>query len=71
MICEFQQQHELDYDDRRKDMDEKNTNTALDNTAEDVQETRDDNGVDDARVFFQEMIVLNNRGLSKACVFDP
>ena len=58
MICEFQKQHELDYtdktaavrkqvDDRRKDMNEKNTRTALDNTTEDIQESRDDNGCDD------------------------
>jgi hypothetical protein len=36
-------------------MDEKNTSTALDNTADDLQEVRDDNGGDDARSF-QEMI---------------
>jgi hypothetical protein len=36
----------------------------LDNTADDIQETRDDNGGDDGRAF-QEMIVLNNRGLGK------
>ena len=47
MICEFQKQHELDYADRRKDMNEKNARTALDNTAVDIQETRDDNGCDD------------------------
>jgi hypothetical protein len=64
MICEFQEQHELDYADRRKTMDEKNVSTALDNTADDIQETRDDNGGDDARAF-QEMIVLNSRGLAK------
>jgi hypothetical protein len=58
----------LDYVDRRKDMDEKNTSTTLDNTGEDIQETRDDNGV--ARAL-QEMIDLNRRGLSKVCVFDP
>jgi hypothetical protein len=49
MICEFQKQHELDYVDRRKSMDEKNASTALDNTADDIQEARDDNGVDDGR----------------------
>jgi hypothetical protein len=64
MICEFQKQHELDYDDRRKTMDEKNASTALDNTADDIQEARDDNGGDDTRVL-QEMIALNNRGLAK------
>ena len=32
MICEFQKQHELDYTDRRKSMDEKNASTALDHT---------------------------------------
>jgi len=48
MICEFQKQHELDYADRRKDMNEKNARTALDNTADDIQEARDDNGCDDA-----------------------
>jgi hypothetical protein len=31
MICEFQKQHKLDYVDRRKTVDEKNTSTALDN----------------------------------------
>jgi len=48
MICEFQKQHELDYADRRKDMNEKKARTALDNTADDIQEARDDNGCDDA-----------------------
>ena len=59
MICEFQKQHELDYvaktaavlkqvADRRKSMNEKNVRTALDNTADDIQEARDDNGCDDA-----------------------
>ena len=48
MICEFQKQHELDYADRRKAMNEKNVRTALDNTADDIQEARDDNGCDDA-----------------------
>jgi hypothetical protein len=43
MICEFQKQHELDYTDRRKAMDEKNVSTALDNTSDDIQEARDDN----------------------------
>jgi hypothetical protein len=33
--------------DRRKGMNEKNTRTALDNTADDIQEARDDNGCDD------------------------
>jgi hypothetical protein len=56
MFCEFQKQHELDYADRRKAMDEKNTSTALDNTTDDIQETRDDNGGDDVRAL-QEMIV--------------
>jgi hypothetical protein len=64
MICEFQKQHELDYDDRRKAIYEKNTNTALNNTTDDIQEARDDDGGDDARTL-QEMIVLNNRGLEK------
>ena len=75
MICEFQKQHELDYAaktaavlkqvaDRRKSMNEKNARTALDNTADDIQEARDDNGGDDARAL-QEMIVLINRGLTK------
>ncbi len=59
MICEFQKQHELDYADRRKTMDEKNASTSLDNTADDIQEARDDNGGDDGRAF-QEMIVLNS-----------
>ena len=45
-------------------MDEKNVSTALDNTPDDIQEARDDNGGDDARSF-QEMIVLNIRGLVK------
>ena len=55
MICEFQNQHELDYAaktaavlkqvaDRRTTMHEKNASTALDNTADDIQEARDDNG---------------------------
>ena len=45
-------------------MDEKNVSTALDNTADDIQETRDDNGGDDARAL-EEMVVLNSRGLVK------
>ena len=45
-------------------MDEKNVSTALDNTADDIQEARDDNGGDDARAL-QEMAVLNSRGLVK------
>jgi hypothetical protein len=45
-------------------MDEKNTRTTLDNTVDDIQEERDDNGGDDARAF-QEMVVLNRRGLAK------
>jgi hypothetical protein len=59
MICEFQKQHALDYvaetaavlkqvADRRKAMNEKNASTALDNTADDIQEARDGNGCDDA-----------------------
>jgi hypothetical protein len=40
MICEFQKQHELDYADRRKAMDEKNTSTTFDNTADDIQDAR-------------------------------
>ncbi len=48
MICEFQNQHELDYADRRKAMNEKNVRTVLDNTVDDIQEARDDNGCDDA-----------------------
>ena len=75
MICEFQKQYELDYAaktaavlkqvaDRRKAMNEKNASTALDNTADDIQEVRDDNGGDDARAL-EEMIVLNSRGLAK------
>jgi hypothetical protein len=48
MICEFQKQHELDYADRRKSMNEKNSRTTLDNTADDIQEARDDNGCDNA-----------------------
>ena len=57
MICEFQKQHELDYDDGMKTMNEKNVSTALDNTVDDIQEARDDNGGDDARAL-QEMVVL-------------
>ena len=64
MICEFQKQHQLDYADRRKSMDEKNASTALDNTTDDIQEARDDNGGDDARAL-QEMVVLSSRGLAK------
>jgi hypothetical protein len=45
-------------------MDEKNASTTLDNTADDIQEARDDNGGDDARAW-QEMLVLNSRGLAK------
>ena len=56
MVCEFQKYHELDYADRRKTMDEKNASTALDNTTDDIQEVRDDNGGDDTRAL-QEMIV--------------
>jgi hypothetical protein len=48
IICEFQKQHELDYvaktaavlkqvADRRKTMNEKNNNTTLDNTTDDIQ----------------------------------
>ena len=59
MICQFQKQHELDYAsktaavlkqvaDMRKAMNEKNASTSLDNTADDIQEARDDNGCDDA-----------------------
>ena len=59
MICEFQKQHALDYEmktttvlkqvtDRKKAMNEKNASTALDKTADDIQEARDDNGCDDA-----------------------
>ncbi len=58
MTCEFQKQHELDYADRRKAMDEKNASTALDNTADDIQDARDDNGGDDARAL-QEMRFFN------------
>jgi hypothetical protein len=36
-------------------MDEKNSRTVLDNSVDDIQEVRDDNGGDDARVL-QEMI---------------
>ncbi len=64
MICEFQKQHELDYANRRKAMDEKNASTALDNTVDDIQESRDDNEGHDTRAL-QEMIVLNSRGLAK------
>jgi hypothetical protein len=45
-------------------MDEKNDRTALDNTTDDIQEPRDDNGGDDTRVL-EEMIVLNSRGLAQ------
>ena len=59
MICEFHKQHALDYEmktatvlkqvaDRKKAMNEKNASTALDKTADDIQEARDDNGCDDA-----------------------
>ena len=59
MICQFQKKHELDYasktaavlkqvTDMRKAMNEKNVSTSLDNTADDIQEARDDNGCDDA-----------------------
>jgi hypothetical protein len=41
-------------------MDEKNDRTALDNTTDDIQEPRDDNGGDDTRV-----LVLNSRGLAQ------
>ena len=34
--------------DRKKAMNEKNASTALDKTADDIQEARDDNGCDDA-----------------------
>ena len=50
MICEFQKKHALDYTDRRKAMYEKNVTTVLENTADDIQEARDDNGGHDARV---------------------
>jgi hypothetical protein len=54
----FQKQHDLDYSsktaavlkqvaDRRKAMNEKNARTELDNTADDIQEAREDNGCDD------------------------
>ena len=45
-------------------MNEKNVRTALDNTSDDIQEARDDNGGDDARAL-QEMVVLSSRGLAK------
>ena len=45
-------------------MDEKNVSTVLDNTVDNIQEARDDNGDDDARDL-QEMMVLNSRGLAK------
>ena len=45
-------------------MNEKNDNTTLDNTDDDILESRDDNGGDDARVL-QEMVVLRIRGLTK------
>ena len=59
MICEFQNQNELDYStknapvlklvaDRRKTTNEKNTRMELDNTTDDIQETRDDDRGDDA-----------------------
>jgi hypothetical protein len=59
MICEFQKQHALDYEmktaavlkqvaDRKKAVNEKNASTALDKTADDIQEARDDNACDDA-----------------------
>ena len=57
-------------------MNEKNASTALDNTADDIQEARDDNGGDDARAL-QEMIVLNSvvwqrkREERVPCVFSP
>ena len=50
--------------------------TALDNTADDIQEARDDTGGDDARAL-QEMIVLNSvvwqrkREERVPCVFGP
>ncbi len=45
-------------------MKEKNVSLTLDNTTDDIQEARDDNGGDDARAL-QEMVVLNSRGLAK------
>jgi hypothetical protein len=45
-------------------MHEKNVSTVLDNTVDNIQEARDDNGDDDARDL-QEMMVLNSRGLAK------
>jgi hypothetical protein len=45
-------------------MNEKNVSMSLDNKADDIQETRDDNGGDDVKTL-EEMIVLNNRGLAK------
>ena len=59
MICEFQKQYALDYEmktaavlkqvaDRKKAVNEKNASTALDKTADDIQEARDDNACDDA-----------------------
>ena len=60
MICEFQKKHELDYADRRTGMNEKNASTALDNTAEDIQEARDDLAGDGSI-----KPVLNSRGLAK------
>ena len=75
MICEFQKQHELDYAaktaavlkqvaDRRKTMHEKNASTALDNTADDIQEARDDNGGDDARAPSSQHTKASGRTLS-------
>ena len=52
MICQFQNQHELDYAsktadvlkqvaDMRNTMNEKNVSTSLDNTPDDIQEARE------------------------------
>ncbi len=45
-------------------MNEKNVTTTLDNTPDDIQEVRDDNGGDDTRTL-QEMVVLSMCGLAK------
>jgi hypothetical protein len=52
-------------------MDEKNVSTALDNTVDDIQEARDDNGGDDVRALLRGLERergLLERGASSLCL---
>jgi hypothetical protein len=45
--CDFLLEKDDIWEPRRKVMNEKNVRTTLDNTSDDIQEVRDDNGCDD------------------------